>query len=232
MFAKEDWLRSTISFPCKSVPKILLLHGFVGSPFDLYPLIEKLKSAYDIFAPKLPLPEHNGNNTVQFTKEIFHSYQPDIVVGFSMGGALTMLLPSCPKIIIAPYRGLPSLNQLITNIARILTPIPLNIPKIQSGRIRSKKGRKIYEPGQWKFPATSFLALQELVKQSRTPTSNTPLLWIHSPSDPVACYEKAQKQWGAHAQHLCIKNAEHVLLFEEASNSIVSKCLDFCKENI
>lgn len=228
MYTKTDWIHSTIHLQKANVPKILCLHGFVGSAFDLKPLADSLAEEYDILIPKIPLPIKDGNNTLEAVQNLFYEYQPSIIVGFSMGGALTMLLPSCPKIIIAPYRGLPLCNELATKAASLMSPFILKIPKYQSGRIRSKEGRNRYTPGQWSFPTPSFLALQKLVDLSCTPDDSHPLLWIHSPSDPVASYKKAKKQWGKYAKHLCIEDAEHVLLYEDAYEFIINECQTFC----
>ena len=152
--------------------------------------------------------------------EHFERYQPDVVIGFSMGGAIAMQLPSCIKVLIAPFQGLPIGNQFLSTVASSISLLNPTIPKLQSGRIKSKEGRKKYKPGQWYFSTSSFLALQRLVSKPRYTRIADPLLWIHSPNDPVACYLKARHRWGEYSQHVRIENAEHVLLYEDTFDQI------------
>lgn len=228
----EHWLNHDIRCPKEGAKRILLLHGFVGSPFDLKPLIDILKIDYDITAPLLPIPLDKGKNTLKIARDFWNQTQPDVVIGFSMGGALTMLLPDCPKILLAPYRGLPWFNQTASLFARTMHNILPKIPKLQSGRIRYPQGRKIYKPRQMFIPTESFLALQHLAETSYTPSKNQPLLWIHSPADPVACYSKAKAQWGIHSEHMCVENAEHVLLYEQEAPEIIRTISRFIIESI
>lgn len=215
MNTPDSWLHSSIHKPHKGSPKILCIHGFIGSPFDFKPLVDKIEDHFDIFIPKLDVPIESGENTYLQAMEHFMQYKPDIVIGFSMGGAIAMQLPSCIKVIIAPFQGLPYGNKTLSILASSFSFLNPTIPKLQSGRIKSKEGKRKYKPGQWSFSTASFLALQELVSKPRYTKILAPLLWIHSPKDPVACYKKARERWGEDSKHLCIEDAEHVLLYEE-----------------
>ena len=217
----NHWIDQSIRLPREGSPKILCLHGFVGSPFDLKPLVDTLTEQYDVFIPKLEIPTGDGENTYAQAKECYKEYAPDAIIGFSMGGAITMQLPSCTKVIIAPYQGLPYGNRLITKAATSLSFLNVTIPKFQSGRIKSQEGKKKYKPGQWSFTTESFLALQRLISKPRYPEIRDSLFWIHSPQDPVACYKKAHTKWSTVAKHLCVDNAEHVLLYEDDAQNIV-----------
>lgn len=228
----EHWLHHDIRFPKERAKRILLLHGFVGSPFDLKPLIDVLQKDYDLTAPLLPTPVQKGENTLKVVREHWIQTQPDAIIGFSMGGALTMLLPDCPKVILAPFRGLPWFNKTASFLADSLGNIISKVPKVQSGRIRYSKGRDTYKPRHMFIPTDGFLGLQNLVEASTKPTPNHPLLWIHSPTDPVACYRKAQKQWGEHAQHMRVENVDHVLLYEQEAPEIINRISDFLMENV
>ena len=232
MSTNEKWIRESIHISKMGKPKILCVHGFIGSPFDFKPLIDLLEDRFDIFIPKLELPRGDGKNTYLQVENHFQKYQPEVVIGFSMGGAITMQLPSCPKVIIAPYQGLPYGNKLLSNIASSLGFLNPKIPKLQSGRIKSKSGRKKYKPGKWSFSTSSFIALQNLVNRSHYTEISHPLLWIHSPKDPVACYKKAQKRWEEKSQHLIVENAEHVLLYEEEIGLISREITRFLIKSI
>jgi esterase/lipase len=232
MYSAKDWQTQSITYEKKGAKNILLLHGFVGSPYDLKPLADQLRKVYSIHIPFLTIPTKDGSNTWNEVQFAWNNFQPDAVVGFSMGGTLAMLLPDCPKIIFAPYRGLPHFNRTATHAAIWFSGIISAVPKIRSGRIRSKKGRKVYKPSQWWVPTSSFSALQNLVKKSIKPNPDTPLMWIHSPSDPVASYTEAKRQWGDSAQHLLIPNVEHVLLYEKEAPLMIEKSLVFLKNHI
>lgn len=75
---------------------ILILHKFGGSPNDLwYPWVkEQLESAgHSVLIPQLPNPsEPKLAQWLKAAKDAYKSFNPDIIIGHSLGGALALKL--------------------------------------------------------------------------------------------------------------------------------------------
>ena len=83
MNSPNDWQKKSITCRNKNAKKILLLHGFVGSPFDVKPLGDALKEDYTVHIPLLPMPKNGGENIWKEVLEIWSRFQPDLVPGSS-----------------------------------------------------------------------------------------------------------------------------------------------------
>jgi len=110
---------------------ILMLHGFAASPIELQPLAEYLKKDFDIYAPILPghktdikdLDNQKYTNWLKFSEQVYNrlleEYSKVILVGFSMGGTISLYLASKK----APYKIVTlssPINFLDADFAKIL----------------------------------------------------------------------------------------------------------------
>jgi len=229
----NEWLKETQILNPDKEKTLVMLHGFIGSPYDLKPLAEVLKAKdYRIVLPFLPVPKGEGENTLDAAKQVVEEYSPSALVGFSMGGALSILLSKYVSrvVLLAPYLGLPMGDQAATKGAYLLRKVIANIPKFSSGRIACKKGLERYEPRAYSFETASFLALQEIALRARGCSVEVPCLWAHAPKDPVASYKRAEKKLAAHSEHLLLPDAHHVLLYDYGHSTLIERAVGFFKE--
>jgi pimeloyl-ACP methyl ester carboxylesterase len=92
--------------PCQSmtfpaVLKILFLNGYGSQPGGVNPAILGVHG-YTVVEPDLP--DNNFARSVTTAQRVFSRHQPDVVVGWSRGGAVAMSIDSksAPLILIAP----------------------------------------------------------------------------------------------------------------------------------
>ena len=155
----NGWLKEQQILNSEQEETIVMFHGFIGSPFDFKPLVDVLeKQNYRLVLPFLPAPMGNGENTLNAARAVIDRYKPSILIGFSMGGALSILLSDTVSkvILLAPYLGLPTGNQIATKGASLVHKMIPRIPKLSSGRIASKEGRVRYEPRGYSFETHSY----------------------------------------------------------------------------
>ena len=226
----NGWLKEQQILNSEQEETIVMFHGFIGSPFDFKPLVDVLeKQNYRLVLPFLPAPMGNGENTLNAARAVIDRYKPSILIGFSMGGALSILLSDTVSkvILLAPYLGLPTGNQIATKGASLVHKMIPRIPKLSSGRIASKEGRVRYEPRGYSFETHSFIALQKLAGQAQLKVLEVPCLWAHAPKDPVASYKKAQKKLMSHSEHLLLPDAHHVLLYDNGHVELIERIQSF-----
>ncbi len=92
------------SCPIAALPpalKILFLNGYGSRPGGINPTILGLHG-HSIVEPDLP--DNNFARSVTIAQRVFNRHQPDIVVGWSRGGAVAMSIDSnsSPLILLAP----------------------------------------------------------------------------------------------------------------------------------
>jgi hypothetical protein len=92
--------------PCQGMAflaqsKILFLNGYRSLPGETNPTILRVHG-YTVVEPDLP--DSNFAQSVTIAQRVFNRHQPDVVVGWSRGGAVAMSIDSkdAPLILIAP----------------------------------------------------------------------------------------------------------------------------------
>ncbi len=184
----------------------LVLHGFGGSPFEMEPIVDLLKSRgfKHIKCPVLPghCKDLNAFKKTRFKdwsfaaeKEflnMFHSGIKTIVIGLSMGGSIGMYLaeryPVSALITIAspiylyrlfPFEGTSKLLPLI-GIVRFLIPVVKT-------KKTPKEAREIAPFGGYDgfYPLNSLYSFIKALKNIRynLPLISCPLMVMHSPQD-------------------------------------------------
>ena len=244
----HNWLHKDIIGNPKGTKTFLGFHGFGGSPFDYKPLSDILiKHDFRVVLPKIDdaLLAKVASNEISL-KQFLQPYEQIILqelrrdhklclAGFSMGGAISSVFaskyPISKLLLLAPYYGLTHFNNIATPFGRSLTSILPHIPKFQSGRIKSRKGRKEYESPTYSVNVEAFIGLQTLAKEAQTSIQKVPasmrILWCHGKSDPVASYRMAKEYIPKHAKHLTLLQTDHIVLYDHDKKLVIKAALDF-----
>ena len=148
----NEWcLTSQTLNPSNSTKTAILVHGFVGSPFDLKPLAKSLaKNNFKVVVPFLPgqLKKSFAYDRTKYSPEFFTNWLAEIIktetekngkkpclVGFSMGGTISTVVASQNSIkklvLIAPFYSLKFADKFIYNSSRILRWVFPLVPKFK-----------------------------------------------------------------------------------------------------
>lgn len=218
----------------------LIIHGFSGTPSQMKPLgITLAKHGFDVYAPLLsghgtkPSALRNVKNK-QWIKDVEKSfnhlkqiYSEVFVIGFSLGGLLSILLNK-------KYQ--PDKLVLISTPIKMYGAFLLNfIPfinyfkKTWSWKQEKHRLRNIYDIDYEYFPLKSLLEVKKIsIKAERSLSSiHCPLLIIQSYYDetvkPISAeiiFNKASSlnkkiHWLYKSRHLCVLGKERNDIFEE-----------------
>lgn len=230
---------------------VVLVHGFVGSPFDMEPLVAPLREqGFAVFAPVVLGQNRNvsaysrgsvtGDELVAWLRGIVaaeteRSGRPPFVVGFSMGGTLAALLAAeggiDEVVLIAPWFALPTADGLLTGVVRALAPVVPLVPKPWKGRIDDPEGYERYETGSALVSLRAFLTLDELGDRARAraPEIDVPLLVLTGPGDAVASHAAIHETFGSHpkARIVDLPRSNHVVLYDYDRNLAIEEILRF-----
>lgn len=229
----------------------ILLHGFVGSPYDLQPLVGPLTDiGYRVVVPVLPgqsrktpawdRGELGVDALVHWARDLIaaeteRAGRPPALVGFSMGGALAILAAEAGGIdrlvLLAPYLGLTVADDAATATAEVMQwAVPI-IPKTQRGQINDPDGYDRYEPGSYMLSMAGFLRLQTLADRAGVAARHiaVPTLVVYAPGDSVADAEtiRAVAAGMPDATVLSADASDHVLLFDYDGPEIVRAVVSF-----
>jgi carboxylesterase len=219
MLAREDALHprdlntgllpnaGPISLPGNGNEKAaLLIHGFGDTPYDLKPLaIALYKEGIAVYAPLLP---GHGTSVRDFARsgkkdwiaasdkafdELSRRYRKVYVVGFSMGGDITLDIAAKKKpaavVLLAPCVFINGQSRFITpeytvkNLSRFLfTDYVITHPSFSFDK-KAIEGRPVYDL----FPIKALRELVSLEESVRRelPEVKEPLLVIQSKNDPT-----------------------------------------------
>ncbi len=244
----HNWLHKSITINPKGTKTFLGFHGFGGSPFDYKPLSDTLvKHNFRIVVPKiddalLVKVASNEISIQSFLQPYEQILQQELrrdpnlcLAGFSMGGAVVSIFaakyPISKLLLLAPYYGLTHFNNLVTPLGRSLAPLISHLPKFQSGRIQSRKGRREYKCPIYSVNVEAFVGLQILAQQAQVAIQKIPpsksILWCHGASDPVASYKIAKQYVPRHAKHLSLPHTDHIVLYDHDKELLIKAALDF-----
>jgi carboxylesterase len=189
-------------------PSVVLVHGFVGSPFDFKELGLGLKaSGFRVVIPCMPgqgrsdfaylRGRFNPNFYVRWLQNILENEykktgSKPYLVGFSMGGALSCMMASRSLadrlVLIAPFFDLPQRGlSLFVYLFGYLFPV---IPKTEKGKINDTNAKLSYLPGSMLISIPAFRNLKQLSRQAESSVDNIkgPVLVMCSRNDRVASY--------------------------------------------
>lgn len=234
---------------------VIMIHGFVGSPFDYKPLADSLSGYnYDLIIPVVPGQVHTSPilDRGDFTDEFYIDWLDSIIsettkryerkpylIGFSMGGAISSCVADKDKIdklvLIAPYYSLPVMNDMISDTAKGLKYILPAVPKFQKGKINDPEGYKRYEPGSDMISVKAFTQLQKLAERGfdRAKKLDMPVLILASENDQVASFDKIKKAADANPKITLVKytKSNHIILYDYDRDDAIEKILEFLESN-
>ncbi len=234
---------------------VLLIHGFAGTPHDVRPISDALERAGKPHRA-ITLPGHDTS-----PREMKHadmarwldaarSGYADLaanharvaVVGFSMGGALSLIVasenPVCRLVMLNPYfRVRPRwyyFGQPET-WARRLESVLGYVKKPRVGFINDRDGRRRYGAHpQYRFIPTK--CVKHLVQIGRMAMKQSPqvtaeALWFHSTGDQVADYDHSRQAFDRIAsikkEFVTLSRSNHILLYDHDANEVVEKAVAF-----
>lgn len=252
------WMLSAQVFePAAGVPRrgsAVMLHGFVGSPYDLSPLVVPLtERGFRVVVPVLP-----GQSRAEaawdrddVTPDAFLAWtrtliadetrtagRTPVLVGFSMGGALAIIAAADGGVdrlvLLAPYLGLTEGDETATRVAELAQWVAPFMPKTQRGKINDPDGYARYEPGSYVVSLPGFLQLQALAARARAaaPGLELPTLVVYAPGDSVASGETARRLFDdrANVELLAATRSDHVLLFDYDADAVIARVVAFLEK--
>lgn len=253
-FNENAWLsQSQVLMPDSAEinRSVILIHGFVGSPFDLKPLAMRLhEKGFRVIAPVVPeqtdatpvmerghYTPHDYidwiNDIVEKEKAVYG--KPPFIVGFSMGGSLANIVAASGKVdkavLIAPFFALPFANDFATTLSIYIGDFIPVIKKPSRGKINDPVGKSRYAPGSYRISLKAYLHLQELARLSRDQAQNSeiPLLIVVSENDEVASYKSIVNLF-KDRDNCTIQNypsSNHILLYDYNSVEIIDSIESF-----
>jgi len=175
-------LNSQVLNPSNASRTVILVHGFVGTPFDLKPLAETLaENRFKVVVPALPgqLKKSFAYDRTKYSPDFYTNWLAGIIrtethesgekpylIGFSMGGTLSTVVASKNSIdklvLIAPFYSLNFADKLIQNVSRTLRWVFPVLPKLKKGFIKIPDGYKEYEGGSYIVSLDSYNCLEKL----------------------------------------------------------------------
>lgn len=235
---------------------VILVHGFVGSPYDMKQLALYLQKKG--FRVVIPLMEGQTyltplNKRRTFSSEYYIHWLSDIVekerrltgqmpaiIGFSMGGALATIVAEKKQmetlVLIAPFYKLSIVDDWIWDVTRIIKYVMPYVIKTSKGKINDPEGYQAYYPGSYVISLHAFNHLGTLAfkarKSAESLSANT-LIWL-SENDTVASPEAIFTLFGNKPGVLIKKRntANHILLFDHNALDMIHQIADFLSENM
>lgn len=253
---QEKWLEKQEWHPSeeKSKGSIILVHGYGGSPFDFAPLLPSLKKeGYHLVLPVTPEQTKKtwayGRGKVRaeeyqawleriVAEETKVHGQKPILMGFSMGGALSTIIAAQGNIeklvLLAPFYGLPHADSFLTKASHVLSFVLPLVPKISKAKINDPQGYDQYETGTYFVCLSSFHRLQELKSKAtlKAKDISCPTLIVASSGDQVASYSATKRVADKIAQHklVTLKKANHVVLYDYGHEKIIEEIVSFLEK--
>ena len=248
----NEWcLTSQTLNPSNSTKTAILVHGFVGSPFDLKPLAESLaKNNFKVVVPVLPgqLKKSFAYDRTKYSPSFFTNWLIEIIkteiekngkkpclVGFSMGGTISTVVASQNSIdklvLIAPFYSLVFADEFVQKSSRILRWIFPLVPKLKKGFINNPKGYDNYECGSYIVSLDVYNNLEILagIAKKVVPDISVPVLVVGSSNDEVASFDEIKESWKSNkkAKVLEFPDSNHIMFYDLNCDEIVSNVTEF-----
>ncbi len=237
---------------------VLLIHGFAGTPHDVRPVSDVLE-ARGLPHRAITLPGHDTSPREMKSADmdrwvaaarseyvsLAEQYDRVAVVGFSMGGALSLVVasenPVFKLVMLNPYfRVRPRWYYFgqPEAWARRLDSVLGYIKKPRVGFINDREGRKRYGAyPQYRFIPTK--CVRHLVEIGRMAMEQAPqvtaeTLWFHSAGDQVADFNHSRKAFDRIAsknkEFVALNRSNHIVLYDHDVVDVVEKVTTFLLE--
>jgi len=233
-------------------PAILLIHGFGGSPVDVKPLADILeKSGYTFKAILLPghgtspkdlknikMNEWLNKSLLEFDK-LRQNYEEVYVVGFSMGGAISLILATerhvSKLVLICPYFKVKErwyyFGKPETWAKRVSFILPY-VKKPKIGQINNPEGLQKYTAYE-SLPTKTISELAKLghIAAEKAKQVKSDILWIHSRGDNVADFKLSmdvfQLTQSKNKYFIEYNQSNHIILYDYDSEDTIKKIMAF-----
>ncbi|WP_284639995.1 alpha/beta hydrolase [Paenibacillus silviterrae] len=195
----------------------LLLHGFTGGPYEVLPLAEHLEGlGYVCHVPTLPghgeefsvigkIPFHHWlDSAAELTERLTREYGEIDLVGFSMGGLLSMYLANRYPV-----------RRLVLLSAAAIYVSPVRLARDMAYRIRIKDWEQLGRVKRTPFKAAvQFMKLVRLVKQQELRRVTVPTLIVQGKQDHIV------HPRSAHYIYRRIRGERELYLLEQSKHMI------------
>lgn len=230
----------------KGEEAILVVHGFTGSPSELYPFCNFMAD-HDYSINCILLPGHGTSHfdleectwqdwykaVEEEYDEMKKKYKKVYLAGLSMGGVLCLYLASKRKVdgIIAMASGV-RLKDWRVPLIPFIKIFTKRIPKTNNSYARGP------ERNRFAYEYNSATATTELVKLNKTVENElekitSPLLLIHSKNDIVIPYSNTElisaKVKSEFTKIVTLDNAGHIITLSNEKDVVYSESLSFLK---
>lgn len=234
---------------------IMLIHGFGGSTHDLKPLtqvMDTLEKAY--YAVTLAghgthprdLKNINHETWINDCFDIYdslaHQYERIVLVGFSMGGAISQLITSkrdvSKLVVLSPYFKVKQKWYYLgkpEKWAKRFSFILPYIKKLKIGQINDPKGLENYSA----YERIPLKAVGELVKVGNLSLEEgnnikCPTMWMHSKNDIVSDFNLSRETFdrieSADKEFIEFTRSNHIILYDYDSNEVIEQIVRFLVE--
>jgi carboxylesterase len=259
MVSSSDQTANAVSCPplgAAPAPDVacLLLHGLGGGPYELQPLIAVLETqGIPILAPIMPghegpgpvMPRSSWREWLATVESAFDQLatggRPVVVVGFSTGGTLALLLagrrPVARQVLLAPFLAI-RYSGLIPVPARIylraLAQVLPNLPR-RAPAVRDAEMRRVASSGERyrTFSVHAALSALELIEEVKAtvPGITTPTLIIQGKLDSVV--EPRYASWlydqlgSARKELVILPRSDHLVALDRERERVNSLVCEF-----
>lgn len=237
---------------------VLLIHGFAGTPHDVRPISDALERK-GIRHRAITLPGHDTSPREMKQADmdgwldaarsgyasLAAGYDRVAVVGFSMGGALSLIVasenPVCKLVMLNPYfRVRPRWYYFgqPEAWARRLESVLAYVKKPRVGFINDRDGRRRYGAHpQYRFiPTKCVKHLVNIGKQAmaQAPQVQADALWFHSTGDQVADYAFSRKAFdriaSTNKEFVTLSRSNHIVLYDHDAIDVTNRAMMFLLE--
>lgn len=227
----------------------LVLHGFTGNPGSMRGVAEALAAAgFHVEMPRLPghgtqLSDMIPTRWADWVGEAEAAFQrvagrsdAVVVVGLSMGGALTLRLGAdhpdvCGLVCINPAAQ-PQAEEVITMLQGMLDAGTEVIPAIGSDIADPDSHESAYD-GTPVAPLISFLTEGLATLAPEYPSISIPLLLMNSPQDHVVDPAQAEflaENYGGSIQRVALEHSFHVATQDYDKDLIFAETVSFARQ--
>jgi carboxylesterase len=235
-------------------PSVLVLHGLGGGRFEVAPLIAALERAGSrVSAPVLPghevlgavMPASSWLDWAQAAETSFDALaalgRPVVVVGFSTGGTLALLLatrrPVARLVLLAPFLAIRYSGLIPVHPSSYLRPIARFLPDLprRSPPARDPQARRLLRPVVRfrTFSLRATVSALDLIDRVRplVPEIRTPTLILQGRLDtvvePVGASWLVEHLGSTHKQLLWFGRSDHLLALDHERELVIAASVAF-----
>lgn len=232
---------------------VILVHGFIGSPFDMKPLgLALAREGYRVIMPvtpgqtwTTPLGDRIGYNRGFYMdwlasvirKQTQETGMKPYLAGLSMGGTLSTIAAAHGIVdklaLIAPFFKLTGISDKIWKVSNPISSFlpAMSVPRILKGNINNRAGYKRYVPGSWFVSVNAFNHLGNLAflaRQCAAKVSVETKIFL-SIKDRVADPKMTLNLFNQmkNIEFHFENRANHILLYDYGADQIINKIVSF-----